>query len=350
MTPQHFFDANRHFATAHARVVWYGAQYVIANRFSTRGWTGRQPLRKTLDGLRPLLEDLADLFRRDRDNISRGLYKAPPVEAPRPGSALANAARYFADLGIVNSRRANKRFLEVRDKLTVSPNARPAYYLRNFHYQTDGYFSEHSARLYDHQVEVLFLGGAAAMRRQALPPIADHLRRQPGAQATLIDVASGTGPLLCELRQNFPRLDIHAVDLSLPYLRHARRCQAGAAATYTQAQAEMLPIADGSADVVTCIYLMHELPAPVRAQVAAEMARALRPGGRLVLEDSLQFGDVPGYDRMIESFPNVAHEPFYLDYAKSDLTAMMEGVGLRFHGSRRAFLSKVMVFDKPLDG
>ena len=47
-------------------------------------------------------------------------------------------------------------------------SAFPDYYLRNFHYQTGGYLSERSAKLYDQQVEVLFIGSADAMRRQAL--------------------------------------------------------------------------------------------------------------------------------------------------------------------------------------
>ncbi len=36
------------------------------------------------------------------------------------------------------------------------------------------------------------------------------------------------------------------------------------------------------------MYLFHELPAPVRRAVAAEMARVLRPGGLVVLVDSVQ--------------------------------------------------------------
>ena len=39
---------------------------------------------------------------------------------------------------------------------------------------------------------------------------------------------------------------------------------------------------------VTCVYLFHELPAGVRRAVAAEMARVLRPGGLVVLVDSVQ--------------------------------------------------------------
>ena len=47
----------------------------------------------------------------------------------------------------------------------------PPYYLQKFHFQTDGYLSDGSAERYDHQVEVLFGGGAAAMRRHALVPL-----------------------------------------------------------------------------------------------------------------------------------------------------------------------------------
>jgi hypothetical protein len=46
----------------------------------------------------------------------------------------------------------------------------PRYYLRNFHYQTDGYLSDLSANLYDLQVEILFFGLADAMRRRILKP------------------------------------------------------------------------------------------------------------------------------------------------------------------------------------
>ncbi len=44
----------------------------------------------------------------------------------------------------------------------------------------------------------------------------------------------------------------------------------------------------GRVGQVTCVYLFHELPADVRRAVAAEMLRVLRPGGLLVLVDSIQ--------------------------------------------------------------
>ena len=39
---------------------------------------------------------------------------------------------------------------------------------------------------------------------------------------------------------------------------------------------------------MTCVYLFHELPGDVRRAVAAEMMRVLRPGGLVVLVDSIQ--------------------------------------------------------------
>jgi SAM-dependent methyltransferase len=53
-----------------------------------------------------------------------------------------------------------------------------------------------------------------------------------------------------------------------------------------------------------------ELPPEVRRTVIREAARVLKPGGRLIL-DSLQRGDEPAYDAMLERFPQFYHEPYY---------------------------------------
>lgn len=49
------------------------------------------------------------------------------------------------------SRRDRRDGLEVRRSFS-SPKY-PAYYLQNFHYQTDGWMSAKSAQLYDYQVQ-----------------------------------------------------------------------------------------------------------------------------------------------------------------------------------------------------
>ncbi|HWN49497.1 MAG TPA: class I SAM-dependent methyltransferase, partial [Xanthobacteraceae bacterium] len=77
------------------------------------------------------------------------------------------------------------------------------------------------------------------------------------------------------------------------------------------------------------------------------LARVLKPGGRLVLVDSLQIGDEADYDGMLELFPQSYHEPYYASYLKEDFGAMATGCGLMPVRSVNAFVSKVMVFDKP---
>ena len=54
---------------------------------------------------------------------------------------------------------------------------------------------------------------------------------------------------------------------------------------------ESIPLPDESQDAVTSIFMFHELPPKVRRIVLSEFARVLKPGGRLVLVDSLQHGD-----------------------------------------------------------
>jgi ubiquinone/menaquinone biosynthesis C-methylase UbiE len=76
--------------------------------------------------------------------------------------------------------------------------------------------------------------------------------------------------------------------------------------------------------------------------VAAEIARVLKPGGLFVFIDSLQMGDRPGWDGLIEAFPARFHEPYYAHYATDDLDAIFSEVGLAAKETAQAFLSKVM--------
>ena len=106
-------------------------------------------------------------------------------------------------------------------------------------------------------------------------------------------------------------------------------------------------MADETIDVVTSVYLLHELPSKIRKQVAREMARVLMPNGRLILVNSLQYGDHPPFDGLLDLFPILYHEPYYGDYVDTDLPALFEGAGLRTLQTDRAFMSKILVFEKP---
>jgi len=46
------------------------------------------------------------------------------------------------------------------------------------------------------------------------------------------------------------------------------------------------------------VYLFHELPAEAQRAAAAEMARVVKPGGIVVLTDSVQSGDRDAYQNL----------------------------------------------------
>jgi ubiquinone/menaquinone biosynthesis C-methylase UbiE len=139
-----------------------------------------------------------------------------------------------------------------------------------------------------------------------------------------------------------------ALDLSPFYLAEARRRLAPwSGVELAQGPAETMPFADNAFSLATCIYLFHELPPGKRCEAAQEIARVLAPGGLLVLVDSLQLGDAPDYDALLEHFPESFHEPYYAGYAREDLEALFGAAGLEAEGTSLAYFSKIATFRKP---
>jgi ubiquinone/menaquinone biosynthesis C-methylase UbiE len=136
--------------------------------------------------------------------------------------------------------------------------------------------------------------------------------------------------------------------MSEPYIRHAKgELKRWSRTSFVVGKAEAMPVPDNSQDAVTGIFLFHELPPKIRRLVLNECARVLKRGGRLVLIDSLQRGDRPDYEGMLELFPQNYHEPYYKSYTNENFCALGAACGLNYTRTVNAFVSKVMVFDKP---
>ena len=147
-----------------------------------------------LPSAREVANDLSQLFARDWANFVRQmLYTVPEEQWANPFRIVRKARAYFHDLQKVNKRKLAGDGREVaRTNLNSSL---PDYYLQNFHYQSDGYLSEASAELYDYQVEVVFNGGAEAMRRQALVPLGKAFGNRNIRDLRLLDLAWELGNL-----------------------------------------------------------------------------------------------------------------------------------------------------------
>ncbi|GIL81673.1 hypothetical protein Vretifemale_10697, partial [Volvox reticuliferus] len=79
---------------------------------------------------------------------------------------------------------------------------------------------------------------------------------------------------------------------------------------FLQTAAEQIDGPDQEYDLVVCVYLFHELPEAIRRRAATEFFRVLKPGGMVVLTDSVQLGDRPSWDKSIGLFGDF-NEPYY---------------------------------------
>eukprot|EP00596_Hydrurales_sp_CCMP1899_P005391 CAMPEP_0119042634 /NCGR_PEP_ID=MMETSP1177-20130426/16041_1 /TAXON_ID=2985 /ORGANISM="Ochromonas sp, Strain CCMP1899" /LENGTH=432 /DNA_ID=CAMNT_0007009563 /DNA_START=108 /DNA_END=1403 /DNA_ORIENTATION=- len=276
---------------------------------------------------------IINLLKKDLKNVENGVYKFPYDLDPRQmpsqygiRSVLGQFQAYRDNQVDVIERRSRKGGRDVT--ANYQSKKYPDYYLQNFHYQTDGWLSALSASLYDYQVESLFLGTADAMRRQILPSISDFMKGKQASKVKHLDIACGTGRFISFVLDNYNDLDCTVLDLSPFYLADTKKLlKKYNQVKYVEAPAEALPFEDASLDSISCVYLFHELPSEIRVKVVAEMARVLKPGGEVFFVDSAQAGEVP-FEAVLEGFTVSAHEPYYMDYTKTDLPALFKSSGM----------------------
>ena len=112
------------------------------------------------------------------------------------------------------------------------------------------------------------------------------------AASLVVDLGCGTAASTRGLRAAFPEADVLAYDTSPPFLRTARlltNVVGGAKpVVFKERNAEATGLADGSADVVSIQFVLHEVPQQGRAALLAEAKRVLRPGGLLMVLDIAQ--------------------------------------------------------------
>jgi ubiquinone/menaquinone biosynthesis C-methylase UbiE len=283
-----------------------------------------------------------ELHRRDLANVEAGMYPRQLLFDFPVRRYLREFPRLLRDAPRVVRRMRSGDF---RDIPEVDKERFPPYYRRTFHWQTDGYFSEHSADVYELGVELLFRGTADVMRRQIIPPITRFVREVGGAdRVKLLDVGCGTGRTLHQLAIAHPTMRLHGTDLSPAYIKKARqRLLDVDEVTLAVENGEHLPWADATFDAVTSVYMFHELPRHARRNVIREMYRVVRPGGLVVIEDSAQASESPELAGVLKTFPQEFHEPFYADYLEDDLAAILEETGFEVVTTEPHLVAKVVV-------
>lgn len=149
---------------------------------------------------------------------------------------------------------------------------------------------------------------------------------QPQPHWTMLDVATGGGHTALAFAPHVAL--VIASDIAPQMLEAARAFITGQGVTNVQfrhADAEELPFDDGAFDLVTCRIAPHHFPNA--ALFMQEVARVLKVGGRVVIQDHLRSDD-PTVADYAEAFERLRDPSHNLAFTEAEWVAMFEGAGL----------------------
>jgi ubiquinone/menaquinone biosynthesis C-methylase UbiE len=137
---------------------------------------------------------------------------------------------------------------------------------------------------------------------------------EPGM--TVADIGAGSGFVSEGLVAR--GLRVIAVDQSPAMLAELRQRLGAGAIECREGEAEHLPIADGEVERAFANMFLHHVERP--AQVIAELARILKPGGRLLLTD---------VDTHAHTFLLTEHHDRWMGFERGEVRRWFEAAGLR---------------------
>jgi ubiquinone/menaquinone biosynthesis C-methylase UbiE len=140
----------------------------------------------------------------------------------------------------------------------------------------------HKATGYDLLLWLITRGREHAFREKML----QFAHLQPGE--SVLDVGCGTGTLAILGKQQVgANGEVCGIDASPEMIARAQKKarKAGVDVSFKNAYAQSLPFPEARFDVVVTTVMLHHLPKKARADLANEICRVLKPGGRVLAID-----------------------------------------------------------------
>jgi len=262
-----------------------------------------------LEGRELTVSELCDVVQLPQSTVSRHLKTL--ADGDWVSSRPEGTSRLYTLLLDDLDPSAKRLWQVVRDQVTSSATGehddrRLKQVLAKRRTQSEAFFSS-AAGQWDRLREELF-GPTSHLR--ALGALLDP-------EAVIGDLGCGTGTISEWLSLFCER--IIAVDASKEMLQAARENLAGRRhVQLRQGSLEKLPIETGELDIALMILVLHHLPEPKR--VLAEAARALKPGGRLLILDMLP------HERE-EYRQTMGH--IWMGFSEKQMTAWLHAAGFR---------------------
>ena len=130
----------------------------------------------------------------------------------------------------------------------------------------------------------------------------------------ILDMGCSVGHSTTPYVDTFPGSDVHAIDISGPFLRygHSRAKSMSKKIHFSQQNAEKTNFKDRSFDLIVSHILLHETSHPAFKNIMKECNRLLKPGGLMVHAETPEFEGMDFYDQFIldwDTYNN--NEPFW---------------------------------------
>jgi ArsR family transcriptional regulator len=252
------------------------AQPAIFDDLSTLSDATRSRMLLLLDRNELMVSELCDVLQLPQSTVSRHLKTL--LDGGWVASRREGTSRYYSLLLDGRGQGGRRLWTLLRDQVGSSPaadqDARRLKTVLSQRQSKSREFFESAAGQWDRLRGDLF---GRASHLQALPGLLDP-------EWTVGDLGCGTGQVAAALAPFVRR--VLAIDRSGEMLQAARRrLRECANVEIRRGELEALPIGDGELDAATLLLVLHHLPGP--ADALREAARALRPGGRLLICDML---------------------------------------------------------------
>ena len=202
-------------------------------------------------------------------------------------------------------------------------------------------------RLYDATWGRAFAWGYDTFQRRSCDAGMEEKRREVLSQARgrTLEIGSGTGINLGHYGPEVSELVMSEPDRHMVALLRRKAEGSSRPVEVVEAPAERLPFEDASFDTVTLVYVLCTVPDPGAA--LREIARVLKPGGRLLFVEHVRAPD-PGLARWQDRL----HGPWFVFangcHCNRDTVAAMEGSPLEVGDVERGEIPKVPPLVRPM--
>jgi len=215
----------------------------------------------------------------------------------------------------------------------------PDYFKRNYHFQTDGYFTRESAARYDHQIELLFLGVGHIMRKVAYSFVAPIMKEN----ASVLEFGAASGTSGHQFKLLYPKTDLDILEPGKGYLDYAKE-------TYPNDFKEIFCgfmehfKSSKKYDLIFSCFVMHEIPFEHWDAVIHSIKQGLKEGGHLLIIDAQQDNDRKEHQFALDQFAQDFYEPYFPEYRKNGLENFLTQRGFKMLEKNEVLFSKALLF------